>query len=117
MINLTPELVLEIMNDAAGGADGGRHSRTAKTIERLGFEMLAENEGSLIREKSVTVVGGRVGKGSELRSLLFAHQKFSRANPRHRVQKRLLIARFHQAKFARGQISVGETVGAIVCVN
>src|SRR6202011_194318 len=56
MIDLPPELMFQIMDDRASRADRGRHLRAAETVERFGFEMLAQCERGLFRQERITVV-------------------------------------------------------------
>src|ERR1019366_5475821 len=47
MIDLPPKLMLQVMNDGAGRTDRCRHLCATKSIERFGFEMLAQGERRL----------------------------------------------------------------------
>ena len=74
MIDLAPKLMFQVMHDCARGSVGLLHSLTAETIERFGFEMLAQSKHGLFRQKCITVMGERVIDPGESLMLFFAHQ-------------------------------------------
>jgi hypothetical protein len=49
VIDFTPKLMFQIMNDCSGGGDGLGHLCAAETVERFNFEMLAQSENRLLR--------------------------------------------------------------------
>ena len=60
MIDVTPKLVLQIMNDCARGGDCLRHFSAAEAIQRFRFKMLTQGEARLLRQERVAVVLERV---------------------------------------------------------
>src|SRR5712692_1325566 len=56
MIDVSPKLVLQIMNDCASCCDRLGYLPTAETVERFDFEMFAQRKGCLFRKEGVRVV-------------------------------------------------------------
>ena len=86
MIDLAPELVLQIMDNRARGGDGLRHLPAAKSVERLGLEVFAQGENCLFGQKRVAVVAKRIRNFLELLLLLIADEKLRRRDARKFIQ-------------------------------
>src|SRR5437762_12687812 len=101
MIDLAPELVLQIVDNRARGGDGLRHLPAAKSVERFDFKMFAQGEDCLFGQKRVAVVAKRIRDFLELLLLLIADEKLRRRHARKFVQQRLSILRLAKAELAR----------------
>ena len=86
MIDLSPHLMLEVMNDRAGRADRRRHLRATETIERFDFKMFAQSETRVLGEKRVIVVGHCAFDLRKLLLLPIADQQLRRRNPRELIE-------------------------------
>ena len=60
VIDLSPQLVLEVMNDRARRRDCRSQIAAAKAIEGFHFEMLAKGEARIFGQESVMIVGQSV---------------------------------------------------------
>src|SRR5437879_9731447 len=85
MIDLAPELVLQIMDNRSRGGDGLRHLPAAKSVERCVLEVFAQGEDCLFGQKRVTVVAKRIRDFLELLLLLIGDEKLRRRNARKLV--------------------------------
>ena len=74
VVHLPPQLLLQIMNDGARGADRRRHVGAPEPVERFNTEMLAQSEARMLRQKCEIVVGKSAFDFPELRALPLAHQ-------------------------------------------
>ncbi len=117
MVHFPPELLLQIMDDRARGADRGRHLGAAEAIERFDAEMLAQSEARMFRQKGEIIVGKRPLDLSELRVLAFADQQLRGRNPREIVHQRADIARLRDPKLTGAQLGIGEAKNAILKIN
>ena len=95
-------MMFEIMNDGARCSNCRRHFRAAKTIERFGFEMFAQRERPLFRQKGVAVVAEGMFDRREIFALFLAHQNFGWRDPGHFIRQRPFLFQLHQTKFAGG---------------
>ena len=87
MIDFSPKLMLEIMHDRPGGGDRGRHLCATESIKRFCFEMLAQSERRLLRQKRITVIAERVIELAKFLLLLIAHQQLGWRNARQLVEE------------------------------
>src|SRR5438128_6912064 len=117
MIDLAPELVLQIMDNRARGGDGLRHLPAAKSVKRFDLEVFAQGEDCLFRQKRIAVVAKRIRDFLELLLLLIADEKLRRRNARKFVQQRLSILRLGQAKLARAEIGIREAEGGAIGID
>src|SRR4029077_14623547 len=117
MIDVTPKLVLQIMNDCARGSDRLRHFSAAESIQRFRFEMLTQGEDRLLRQKRVAVVLERVIDVTELIFLFGTDEQFRRRNAREFVKERLPIWQLGEPELAGGEVRVSKTKYAAVGVN
>src|SRR5437016_3620036 len=101
MIDISAKLMLEIMDDRAGGGDRLRHLCAAESVQRFNFEMFAQGEGRLFRQKGITVVTERCGNLGELLLLLIANEKFRWRDTGQFVEERLSIFQLCHSKLAR----------------
>ena len=74
MIDFSPQLMFEVMNDRACSRDRLWQVGAAKTIEGLDFEMLAKSETRVLWQESVMVVGQGAIKLTKLVFLAVADQ-------------------------------------------
>src|SRR6266508_5141125 len=117
MVDVTPKLVLQIMNDCTRRSDGPRHLAAAKSVQRFRFEMLAQGEDRLLRQERVAVVLKRMMDLAKLVFLFGAYEQFRWRNTREFVEERLSILQFGKPEFACGQVCVGKTKYAAVSAN
>ena len=76
MIDVSPKLVLQIMNDRASCCDRLRHFSTAETVKRFDFEMFAQRKRCLFRQEGVRVVAECAVDLGELLLLFVADEEF-----------------------------------------
>ena len=76
MIDFAPKLVPQVMNDRPRGSDGLWHLGAAESVERFDFEMLAQGEHRLFRQKRVAVVAKHASDLVEIMLLLIADEEF-----------------------------------------
>src|SRR2546426_3725087 len=114
MIDLPPQLMLQIMNDRARRPDRLRHFRTAEAIEGLDFEMLAEGETRMLRQKNIIVVGERAFDLRKLFLLPVADQQFRRRNARQLIEQCAAVFQLCESKFTGAQVRIGESENAVV---
>src|SRR4029453_2020487 len=105
------------MDDCSSGGDCLGHLRAAETVKRFNFEMLAQRENRLLRQKRITVVPKHPGNVGELLLLLIADQNFRGADSRQVIEQRLSILRLRQPELARAQVRVCEAKHATIDVN
>ena len=60
MIDLSPKLMLQVMNDCARGRDCLRHVRATKTVQLFNLKMLAQREARVLGQKGIAVILDRV---------------------------------------------------------
>ena len=81
MIDFSPKLVLQVMDDRAGRRNRRRHFAATKAIKRLGFEVFAQGKDRLLWQKGVAVVWQPLSKVLQLLRLVVANQQFRGRNP------------------------------------
>ena len=86
MIDFSPKLVLQVMDDRAGRRNRRRHFAATKAIKRLGFEVFAEGEDRLLRQKGVAVVLQALSQVLQLVRLGVANQQFRGRDPGQLIQ-------------------------------
>jgi len=104
--DVAPHLAGEVVEDRAGRANGRAHSRAAKAIERLDFEMLAQEKLRRLALEGVAL--DRVQSGDSLECLLLRRENFRRRNARQFVVQRGGVVEFGEAEFAGAQVGEGE---------
>src|ERR1700741_4186046 len=109
MIDVTPKLVLQIMNHRARGSDRLGHFSAAESVQRFRFEMLAQSEDRLLGQERVAVILERVIDLTKLISLFRANDQFRRRNAREFVKERLPILRLGEPELAGGEVRVSKT--------
>ena len=79
MINLPPQLRLDIVQDRARRANRRHTIRTAEAVQSLNFKMLFQCILRLIKQKCIAIVVLRIGQSVEQLSLLVRKQKLAGA--------------------------------------
>src|SRR6059058_2016046 len=97
------------MHDRPSRSDRRGHLRAPEAVERLDFEMFAQGEDCLFRQKCVAVVFERVIDFAGLRFLFRADQQFGWRNTRDLIVQRLPTLRLGQSELTGAEIGVCET--------
>src|SRR5581483_7663000 len=117
MVDVTPELVLQIMNDCTGGGDRLGHLAATKSVQRFRFEMLAQGEDRLLRQERVAVVLKRMIGLAKLIFLFGTDEQFRWRHTREFGKERLSILQLGKPELTCGQVSVSKSKYAALSVN
>ena len=108
VIDLSPQLMLEVMDHGARRRDRLAHLAATESVERFDAKMLAERERRLVGKEGVAVMRQRAFQLGEKLLLGIAHQQFRRRNAGQFVEQRRVGGHFGQPKFTRAQVGIGE---------
>ena len=114
MIDLSAELVFEVVNDRARCRNCLGQIGAAETVEGFYPKMLAESEACVLCQERVMVVGERMLEACKLVRLLVADEKFGRGHTRQLVQEGTRVGELHEAELASAQVSIGEPENPVV---
>src|SRR5882724_3056209 len=109
MVDLSPKLMFQVMNNCPCSCYRLQHLRAAKSIQRFGFEMLAQREDRLFWQKGVAVIAKRTRDFRKLLLLIITNEKFRRANTRDFVEQRLPILQLGYPELACAEIGIRKT--------
>ncbi len=100
----TAELVGEVVQDTARGAEGGMHSGTAEAVEGLHLEVVAQGVDGLIEQKGVAVVGQGMAQAAEFLELFVGNEEFGRGEAGQLVFELLAVGKLRDRELAGGVI-------------